>query len=317
LKVALSLRAMKFIDRFVGLPLCLLATAVTALFRPNRAAYPSSANKILIIKFLGMGSIVLMAPAIKKLRQKYPGCRITFLTFGGNSQLLEMIPDVDNTIAIRNGAGIAGFIRDTAHVLYRLRRERFDLLIDCEFLTRFSALITFLSRAKLAVGFHAWETYRGQLHDIRVPFNYYWHITRNFSNLLTGDGDCDEEPTIPQLRVPNESQIWAARFLGEHGVRDGDLVVIVNPNAGELALERRWPRMNFVELLRALEREYGAKVFLIGGKAEEAYTTGIALEAGTRGARSLAGALSIPQLAALLSVADLLITNDRFISLGV
>ncbi|UCD58429.1 MAG: glycosyltransferase family 9 protein [Candidatus Hydrogenedentota bacterium] len=306
----LSLSSMKLIDSFVGKTMCFLLSPLAKLKRHAPVAYPSDVQKVLIVKFWGIGSIVLTSPALERLKEKYPSCRIFFLTFEANRDVCDMIPSIDETLTIRINASITSFILDTLSVLYRLRREKFDLVADFEFFTRFSALIAFLSGAKVKAGFHAWEAYRGNLHDIRVPFNYYWHVSDNFINLATGESNFTSQQTLPRLRVPDDANTWASQFLKENGVYPEDLLIVANPNAGELALERRWPKENFAHLIRVLESRYGAKIFLIGGTGEEEHTAGILQQAGTTKAVSLAGKLSIRQLAALLSAANMAITND-------
>jgi len=193
----LSLTVMKFIDSCVGKVLCFLLTPLARVKRSDEPQYPHDAGKVLIVKFWGIGSVVLTSPALVKLKEKYRNCRIFFLTSEGNRDVCEMMPGIDHIFTIRINAGIAPFIRDTISVLLRLRRERFDFIVDFEFFTRYSALMTFLSGAKIKAGFHAWEAYRGDLHDIRVPFNYYWHVTDNFICLATGDCASSHDSELP------------------------------------------------------------------------------------------------------------------------
>ncbi len=306
----LSLSAMKFIDSFAGKALCLLLTPLARIRRRVPVSYPASARKVLVVKFWGIGSIVLTSPALQRLKEKYPACRISFLTFESNRGVCEMIPAIDEILTIRTNASIMGFARDTFHVLFAVRREEFDLVADLEFFTRFSALITFLSGAKVKAGFHAWEAYRGDLHDIRVPFNYYWHVTDNFVNLATGESNSTSQRVLPQLQVPADAKAGARRLLSQDGIASEDTLIVINPNAGELALERRWPKEHFARLVRILEEQFDAKIILIGGNGEEDYTAGILREAGTKNARNYAGKLSVQQLAAVLSFATLVVTND-------
>ncbi|GAB4339722.1 MAG: glycosyltransferase family 9 protein [Candidatus Abyssubacteria bacterium] len=306
----LSLRTMKWVDSYVGQPLCLLFGVLARLKRRGPLSYPAEVRKVLVIKFWGMGSIVLAAPALEKLKKKYPGCRIFFLTFDGNRDICRMIPSIDEILTIRIDSNMATFIRDTLSILHRVRREKFDFVADLEFFTRFSALITFLTRARVKAGFHAWETYRGNLHDIRIPFNYYWHVSDNFVNLAIAGDPSEGERVLPRLVVPHDSEVWVSQFLTTKGVSPRELLVVLNPNAGELALERRWPRETFARLIRILEDRYAARLFLIGSKSEREYNADILREAGTVKADNLAGGLSIVRLAALFLRANLVITND-------
>jgi lipopolysaccharide heptosyltransferase II len=304
----LSLSMMKLIDSIIGQILCFLLSPLAKLKRNRPASYPVVADKTLIIKFWGLGSIILIAPTAAKLKSKYPACRIYFLTFENNRDVCDMIPDIDETITIRMNS-IFNFARDTISVLWRIRREKFDFVVDLEFFTRFSALISFFSNAKVKAGFHAWETYRGNLHDIRSPFNYYWHVTDSFISLATGQTNSAGTECV-KMFVPEHMKRWAGRFLQERPTASEMKIVVVNPNAGELALERRWPAEKFIQLLQILERKDSISVFLIGAASERDYNASILNEAGTERVENLAGCLTIPELAAFFSRADLLISND-------
>jgi ADP-heptose:LPS heptosyltransferase len=135
-------------------------------------------------------------------------------------------------------------------------------------------------------------------------------VTDNFINLATGEASPSSNVSLSRLVVPEDAKEWLEQFRKENMTSTESKIIVVNPNAGELALERRWAKKNFIQLIRILEDEYGAAIFLIGGPDEREYTESALSEAGTTRAKNLAGRLSIPQLAALLSCADLVVTND-------
>jgi ADP-heptose:LPS heptosyltransferase len=89
--------------------------------------------------------------------------------------------------------------------------------------------------------------------------------------------------------------------------------VVLNPNAGRLSLERRWPAASFAEIAGRLALEDGLPVALVGTASEREYTEGVvdAVAPAARGLVSnLAGKLSIGELAALLAEAGVVISND-------
>jgi ADP-heptose:LPS heptosyltransferase len=84
---------------------------------------------------------------------------------------------------------------------------------------------------------------------------------------------------------------------------------LLNIHAGDLSLERRWPRESFHELIRELlQRRPEAVVVLIGhGAPEVAYTAGL-----VRGDRilDLSGKLSLIETFRAIASAELVVTND-------
>src|SRR5205085_398885 len=135
----------------VGRALCALLGALGPA-RPAAMPEPESVREIALVKFWGMGSIVLMTPAIRLLRERYPHARLTFVSQAANRELLGMLDGVDEVLALELGRGPGGFLRSLAALVGASRRRRFDLWIDAEFLTRFSALLTAVSGAKVATG---------------------------------------------------------------------------------------------------------------------------------------------------------------------
>jgi ADP-heptose:LPS heptosyltransferase len=310
----MDLKTKQQIDHVVGRPLC---TALTAFDRVVRAlsgkpAAPAGIRRVLVIKFWGMGSIILAAAGVRRIRQEYPGARIVFLTLGRNREILEMLGVCDEIVCLEIDRGVGVLAAGVAGLLLRLRRMKLDLVIDLEFFTRFSAIITYLTAAPLRGGFYDWQIWRGDLHNIRVPFNRYWYTRRNFENLVarcinTRTGD-DAGFVRPQAAGGEREKLEA--LLAARGIGTGRTLVCVNANAGELASERRWPGAHFAELCRVLADEPGCDVVLIGSEREAAYVRRIRDEAGRPNIHELAGALSLGMLAELLQRSKLLVTND-------
>jgi lipopolysaccharide heptosyltransferase II len=309
-----------WIDRFVGSSLCallLLFKKMTGGVRPELPA--GEVRKVLLLKMWGMGSIVLASPLIEAIRARHPGARIDFLSLSENRAILDMYPDFERVIEIDLRRGVVGFLWDTLRTIGSLRRERYDLLLDLEFFTRFSAIASFLSRPRRSHGFSAKGKWRGKLHDVEVPFNAYNHVSLNFLDLLRGDpmdpvdpAAVDGSESLPRLVAPEGA--WEScreRLVAGPAWRDGRPLVVVNPNAGDMALERRWPQEQVAELLRSLGARDDANLVVTGSPAERAYVESV-VEASRIGSRitNLAGRIDIAELVALLGHADVVVTND-------
>jgi lipopolysaccharide heptosyltransferase II len=309
-----------WIDRRLGPVLCALLVLWQRLRRaPAPLPAPESVEKILILKLWGMGSIVLASPLLVKLRERHPHARIDFVSMSENGPILSLLPQLDRRITLDLGHGLAGFFAGTARTLLALRRERYDLLYDLEFFTRFSAIFSRLVRPRRSHGFSAKNQWRGRLHDVQVPFNAYHHVTLNFLALLRGDplepvdaAAIESDAALPPLRAPAGSwESCRARLAADPAWREGAPIVVVNPNAGDMALERRWPAERVAELLTHLCARRALNVVAIGSPAEREY-----VESVIRGARlesrvvNSAGRIDVPQLVALLAQAAVVVTND-------
>ncbi|HET6204013.1 MAG TPA: glycosyltransferase family 9 protein [Planctomycetota bacterium] len=276
-----------------------------------RARRPPEApvRSILAVKFWGIGSLVLLGPALRALRERHPRARIDLLTLEGNAPLARLLPALDGVVTVRLDGGPLRIACRLLALIAELRADRYDLLLDFEFFTRFSAILAFLSGARRTVGYWAPSVYRGDLHDERVPFNRYWHVTRNFRALAGGGDEPVTAADLLRPRIGEAARSRAARLERSLGGGEERPLVLLNPNAGDLALERRWPADHFAALAERLSLD--AAVAWIGAPSERPYVESVrARLARPESTVDLAGELSIEELLALLERARLLVTND-------
>ncbi|MBI3780453.1 MAG: glycosyltransferase family 9 protein [candidate division NC10 bacterium] len=313
----MTMQQMKWIDRCVGLVLCGVVAFFDALAR--WVALSSSApvigcervRKILITKYLGMGSLVLATPMVGAVRRRYPQAKILFLTSEANREICRLLEIADEVLTIRT-TGFLAFARDLFTVLRRLRRGRIDLAFDLEFLSKFSALVVYFSGARERVGYTFDGMWRARLLTRPVPYEPHQHITRVFSSLVEPPS-CEGVGPLPVslLRVSGESMRFVDELLRRRSVWQNQEIVCVNVNTGEMCLERRWHGDRFAELIREILRQGLAKVVLIGAPSERPYVESLAALVGpSSDLLNLAGEVTVEQLLALLKRSRLLITND-------
>lgn len=313
----MTMRLMKWLDRWAGTVLCGLVALLDALLR---AAGPSftlpldgekEIRKILITKYLGMGSLVLATPMVRAVRRQYPQANLLFLTFDANKEICRLLGIADVVLTVRS-TGLFAFARDLLTILRRLRREEIDLAFDLEFLSRFSALVLYFSGARERVGFAFGGMVRARLLTRPVPYEPHRHITRVFSSLveppsLEGMGPLP----IASPRISEASTRFVEELLAGKGVRDDQEIVCVNVNTGEMCLERRWPVDRFAELIREILNRRVAKVVLIGAPSERPHVGSVVTLVGSSpDLVNLAGEVTVEQLLALLSRSRVLLTND-------
>jgi len=243
-----------WIDRHIGSVLCALLLGWKKALRARRAPLaPEEVEKVLLLKMWGMGSIVLTSPLLEALRTRYPRARVDFLSLSENRAIVEMYPSIERVFSIDLRRGVLAFLIDTARLIGKIRRERYHLLLDLEFFTRFSAVFSFLANPRRSHGFSAKGKWRGKLHDVEVPFNAYNHVALNFLDLLRGDpmDPVDEEcvsgpESLPPLAFSEESWQSCRHRLSRHPAwGEEDPIVVVNPNAGDMRSSVAGPRIRW------------------------------------------------------------------------
>jgi ADP-heptose:LPS heptosyltransferase len=176
---------MAFIDRYIGIVACFVMDIVQ-LFRDvirKVAVKDRSIKKILLIKFLGMGSIILLKPAVRQIRGTYKDAKISFVTFAENREILRHFSDIDEVITLRRNSAI--IFCNIISTIVKLYVHGYDVVIDFEFLPRLSVVLAFFSRAWIRIGFFLPGIYRGKLLlNRRLPFNYYQHVAKSFAELV-------------------------------------------------------------------------------------------------------------------------------------
>lgn len=306
---------MRFVDGYLGAAACAVLTAVHKMWRPfsRRTPVVGEVRRVLVTKYLGMGSILLATPMVRELRRSLPGCRVELMTFAGNAAFAEQLGIFDEVHAIRTSR-VSLFVGDVLRSIARNRKARFDVVFDLEFFSRFSTILSFLSGARIRVGYYLPRLWRGDLLTHPIHFNPYRHVTEVFAAQLGPLGLKAEDLTLHRPAIREEDAAHVARLLADGGAAPGEFLFAINVNASDLSLERRWPRERFVGLVEEIvRRRPDARVVLVGSRGEASYVGAVrgALGAAARErVLDLAGLLTIGELAALLARSGFFITSD-------
>ncbi len=312
---------MRKMDRVVGNAACSLLASAKTLTRPF-ARPAGDVKKIAVMKFFGLGSIVVASPTLRALREIYPNAELHFVTFKGNREILEILglTDVNHFVDPSSGAA---FARSTLQTIHSLRKAQIDVAIDLEFYAKYPLVVSHLAGAGKHAGFYlALESWRKTLLDVLGSYNPYYHTKDIFLSLvyLLATGDCyflefeefARRYTYPRIDPPAAERAALRKKLGAR-VPPGAELIVINPNTSpELAPEaRKWPEERYAELAsRLLEGRPKSRVAFVGAPSERAYVERIALRVKQPRAFSLAGELSLRELLVLFAEAALVISND-------
>lgn len=312
----------RWLDRYLGPPLCWLLTLVYRL--KGAEAPPRQVRRILVVLLSEMGAAVLARPMFDRLRARYPAATLFVLCSGQNRAALDLLDIVprEQILVVRTDSP-AAFAADSVRVVRRLRALQLDVVLDLELFARASAILAGLSGATIRVGFERYTQeglYRGGFINRPVPYNPYHHIARQFVTLA----DAIESATMPvakqviaadALRVPqlalHPGELEAARDrLRQTHPSIGDRpVVFLSPGAGLIPV-RAWPIASFSRVAQEFVAR-GFAVAIVGLGADRALARAIQRECPGELCVDLTGyTASVRDLAVLLHLGALLVTND-------
>jgi len=326
--MAMTVHSMRRLDRWLGIPACLLLTMARRVAEPFRARPDGPPRRIVFVKLAEQGSTVLAHQAFRQAVARVGRTNVFFLAFEENRFIVDvmgLIPP-ENVLTIRT-SGPASAVGSALGVLRRLRQEGVDTAIDFEFFARSSAALCYLSGARRRIGFHAFggeAAWRGDLMTHRLSYNPHLHTSRAFAVMVAavdadpaslpalGPEPSDERAALPQWRPPAEDlESVREMILREAGGQEVPPIVLLNANCSDLLPLRRWPAERYVELAGGLLKRYpGLRVVFTGAPAEATEARRLAEAVGSERCISLAGRTTLSQLLALYTLSRVLVTND-------
>lgn len=308
------------IDYWVGNPLCFLLTLLHVFF-PKKTGKP---ERIIFLKFTEQGATVLAFRAIQRAIEIVGRENVFFCVFEGNRPILDIIDLIPGkniiTISEKN---FFSFLVSVFSALVKIRKKKIDTSIDLEFFSRASAIFSFLSGARTRVGLHRFTAelpYRGNLMTHRIQYNPYMHISAFYYLLVEASlYDPSETPmmkiiqkdisfSLPTFIPANDER---KKMIDKLSKKEGEKIVLLNPNASDLLPLRKWESKKFVALGKKLISENPhVRVVITGSLPEQKTSEEICKQIGTDKVMSLAGKTTLRELLVLYSISDILITND-------
>jgi ADP-heptose:LPS heptosyltransferase len=311
---------MRLVDKSLGTQLCRLVALGLWLCRKHirhvdhpPSPEPGTVRNILVMKFLGMGSILQATPLFQALRQRYPQARLTLLTFHSNKALADLGIGVDEFVTV-DTSSLRRFVASNARALWRLRQVTFDVLINLEFFATYAVMLTLLLKKRFAIAFGGFANYRTNYYHDFVSYDSAQHVQQKFLNFARRLGFVGPTPALARLSIPMASgQEVLARMQQREGfsIRPGDYVLLVNINTGDMAPHRRWPAEHFRAVVNRLLPRRDVRCVLIGGPQDRKGVSQFQSSlAAPEKAINLAGRISLAELVALMQLSNLYFGND-------
>ncbi len=282
--------------------------ALAALPRGRVAAVgPDFAPRaILVIKLAALGDTLLMVPALRELRRRFPGARIGMVGTSVNRGIAaELTAFVDEFFSLEPGRAVRD-PRYLAEFVAGLRRGGWELGIDFDQWTHVTPLLLRMAGVPLRVGFRTPSRFRHLLYTHTQPRVATAHEAENFLRLLRPLGI---EPPAPVLELPVRAELLprVRELLAAAGWGGTEPLVLVHPGCGH-AHARAWPTERYRELCARLAAD-GPAFFAFTGAGDEA-PMAESLAASLPGRAAALTRLSIAELVAAVSLASLVISGN-------
>jgi ADP-heptose:LPS heptosyltransferase len=298
-----------FLDKFVLAPVILLLNVTIRfagiIFKP-RHNLQENFKTIVVCKYKGMGSIVQSSVLLQNLRMQYPSAKIVFVSTSANKALLDLYPFLDTQILL-DDSGIGKLIKSFPSFWYKIAKLRPDIFYDLEIYSNFSSLMVGLSFAKNRVGFYLRSShFKHGIYSHQLFFNTTAPIHQAYMQMfrLTGNNSkCNSLYGFDSIKNDFDA------ILQKYKVSKSSYILI-NPNASDLRIERRWPLENFKNLMQKILLHYPEyDIVIIGSKGEMQYADQLIDEANPK-IKSVAGKTSLKELISLIASSKVMVTND-------
>lgn len=306
----MKLTTLRYLDKVVWVPTVLGFSIIKKLFRKERKI-ENLANlkpkKILLIKLWWIGSVVLMSPVVTNLRKMYPDAQIHFLT----KKWVDVIYKewVFDRIFTLNTGWILNAIKDFIFTPINLFRQRYDIIIDFEIVSYYTAALSFLVWPKYHIGYQIIGKLKDKLYDFNAIYHESKHITEIFISPLKLLGlnakDVNYDLIPPYFSELDEKNI----FNKFPNIKE---CIAINVNTSDLALERRWWTSQYIEIINYLNSK-NIEVLLVWSPDERKYVDKIYSWVQNKNlTKNIAWEITLWETFALLKNVKLFITNDSW-----
>ncbi len=263
-----------------------------------------SFRKILVRATNWVGDAVMSLPALRALREKFPGAEIVILAKPWVADLYGREPFCDRLIPYAAGDAASKW-----RAARSLRQEKFDCAILLQNAFE-AAAIAFLAGIPERIGYA--RDGRSPLLTRAIPVPRREAIPRHerfyYLELLRRAGILDSIPSNDLIRLDGAA---AARLEGEdafHKCGLGDPVIGVSPGAA-YGSAKRWLPDRFADAANRIAKELNASVAIFGSKDERALCESVA-SAITAPVRNFAGETSLKRFIEMAAACRIYLTND-------
>ncbi|OGX37608.1 MAG: hypothetical protein A3D87_07035 [Omnitrophica WOR_2 bacterium RIFCSPHIGHO2_02_FULL_50_17] len=268
-------------------------------------------KRILLVKTHAIGDTILVTPAMRALRRRFPAAHMALLTGRRSAEIMEGNPDIDEIISFDESVLFRPDSKGIIRLIFQIRRQKFETA----FVFHYSGFIHLLVLAfgipcrigytKDGSGFSLTHKIPWDEQDRRWTADIHLDIAR-----FVGAQIEDRSLTV---EVPEKDREFAGRFLRQNNIECNDILIGIFPGGGknsrDVVSQKRWGIEKYAHVVEAVSAAYQAKIIVFGSRDDQ----DTVLELSRISKLQLinaCGKTNLKQTAALLQRCAVLITND-------
>lgn len=260
-----------------------------------------------------IGDMVLLTPALRALKERFPGSHLTFLLRSQVADLMKTNPYVDSCLVDNKQQS---FFSSFVGLTKVIRDRNFDIAVVLHPTSFRNALLPFFSRVPFRIG----SNYKGRgfLLSAACPANTDIHEVHRYlsvicllddSNGFEGDGQLIEDREVALEFWHTETDRKSVKkLLRSHGVslknRKDRLIAV---NIGTTWQSKQWDIERFETVIRELTAVCDTKIVITGSVSEQDLADQLPQ---IDSSINLVGKTSLLELGALLELCTLCLTCD-------
>ncbi len=299
-----KIRLIKLIDMIFGYLLCLILGYIDFIFNLSlKNTKIQNPKKVLFIRPGGMGDFLYLLPAINELKTMFPDIEIHVLAERRNKRVAELTKSI---------ATIYCYDDSLIKTLKRLFRERYDVVIDTEQIHHSSALMAYITRAKVRIGFKI-KPVRNHLYTHLIDYSLSGHESMEFMKLLSPFGIKDRDIFNDNYLKMDGGEKGALSNEIHHIINNLKPYVVIAPRGQERY--RYWAPYKYKAIINYLLKTQNDNIVIVGGRAEKDIVKEIMKGMENIRVISMVGKTSFFELYMILSKAKLFIGCDSGVSI--
>lgn len=253
-------------------------------------------RKIAVLKGPGIGDVITSIPLLRNLKKNFPNAEIVVfneISYGIGKKVLENCPYVDMVTEI-NQTSFFPLLK----IIRRIRKEKFDIIIDSFPSTWKTALFIRLSGAKKRLGYH--QNLLSFFYNVKVDYKNQNKVELEAELLeKLGMKISEEDRKLELLFDLKKNEKKITEILDKRGIKDSDFLVGIHAGRTD-DIVRTWVDERWAELCDRLADKYKAKIVFVGGNKDSERTNNIIAKAKNR-TINLVGLLDLDETASLIN----------------
>jgi lipopolysaccharide heptosyltransferase II len=213
---------------------------------------------ILLIRLRLIGDVVFTTPIPRALKRAYPDARISYLVEETAAPVVARHPFIDELIVVGRSRGMRR-LRDDVSLALRLRREKYDLVLDLHSGPRASWL-AWSTGSRLRIGYEVvgrswmYTTVVARPRELRARHSVLnqWDLLEAIPGWNGGAPDPVRHPV--EMEVDPLASARIARYLSDLGLTADHELVVAHVSASNQF--KRWPEHAFAEVFASLARQH-------------------------------------------------------------